>query len=322
MDAKNDYEPRPDFLDLEADFCLLDHTIDDGMMQQAVAGLASFTLDNLMSYLNYVIDPEMDNNNQLVCEETRNRGRLTGMLLSELTRRNRQKGKETEVYFNLNGRTFHYLFYGADCIDTVLVRNGKGDCILGNVATNGGDAKKVYAVNLQGRHILAEIGTGGTVEEVVAYEVKGHQVLYRAASEGAQVGALIAIDIGGEYPLQDVAEVNILGGSQGRRSTIGLFVGNSIHGKEPFKRFDEQDCIDQKILHNPGEIVSIGPLRSHQVNGILNLSDYFHGVVINCVSRLSEVTEEMIAIYRDPSNQKYTKHELGLRGLVTPYLPF
>lgn len=115
-------------------------------------------------------------------------GIYTGRLLQTLN--------ET-FYIDGKGAMFDYLFLSAKNVNSLIVKNFKGNYICNGVG-HGGKAELVIGLNIEGEAPFSGIGTGGEAELIVCKNIKGDKAFCSNAFYPANIDTLIVKDVQGK----------------------------------------------------------------------------------------------------------------------------
>ena len=131
-------------------------------------------------------------------------GKLTGVLLSILTKRNREKGNGTKLHVNGMGGEFHYLFCYARDVDQLIIENFKGVAIGHHMGSYEGRANIAVGLNNKSSALFSPIGArGGSVGIVIANHNHGETITAGvAANKGHADLVLLRENKGGSQALK------------------------------------------------------------------------------------------------------------------------
>ncbi len=134
------------------------------------------------------------------------RGLYTGMLASELTRRNQEEGKRTRISLNGGRGDFPYLLYFAHTLDEVVVEGFNGDYILGYAGSNGGRVKNAVLKDIKGKRAGAGIARYGRAGIVTMADITGNSAGADIAGDGGRADIVTMAGIEGNWAGASIAE--------------------------------------------------------------------------------------------------------------------
>ncbi|MBT5022880.1 hypothetical protein HOK51_07660 [Candidatus Woesearchaeota archaeon] len=127
-------------------------------------------------------------------------GVLPGCLLTILTKRRREKNKQTFFHVDGEGMEYPYLFYSTQLADYLVVENFKGDHICNNVAV-GHDTfvNAVYCRNLEGKSNLSSIGmSGAKLNLAIGLDLRGDSTFFKPGYNSGSIGLIYSSGCEGE----------------------------------------------------------------------------------------------------------------------------
>ncbi len=122
------------------------------------------------------------------------RGLYSGCLLHILTERNREKKRETAFSFEGEGKNFDYLFSFAQEVDTLHIKNCRGDGIAGYLGSYEGHLDQLLLTGNKGNALANGAGSyGGHAGTVLAGNNQGDWTAGWAGSESGYVDAVLVV---------------------------------------------------------------------------------------------------------------------------------
>ncbi len=122
------------------------------------------------------------------------RGIYSGCLLHLLTERNKEKKEGTDFCFDGEGKRFDYLFSFAKEVDTLHLKNCRGDGIAGYLGSYGGHLNQLLLTSSKGNALANWVGSyGGHAGTVLAGNNQGDWTAGWAGSESGHVDAVLVV---------------------------------------------------------------------------------------------------------------------------------
>ena len=183
-------------------------------------------------------------------------GFYTGALLSNLTERNRAKGKRTQVCIDGDGMTFNYLFNHAKHVDDLIIKNFEGTNMCSQLGREG-DVDFVMCSNLSGFGPMDLLGMNGSVNFVIAKDIEANSPLFRVAENGSS---------------KFIAGINLIDGMMGNTFDVGdsdLAIIKDCYFKQ---------IIDRNQWNRKANVVYVDSIK-----GKLTLSEYNEPNVGTCI---------------------------------------
>ncbi len=230
-------------------------------------------------------------------------GFYSGVLLSYLTEKNWKEGKRTIIKIDFGGNEFNNLFYYAECVDVVIVKNLIGNSALYGVASYGGKANQVIGIDIEGddalgrvasfyrgkvdqvigidikgRNALSEVASGGGVNQVIGVNIKGCMAFYRVGYRG-KANQVIGVGISGDGALCEVASY------RGRANQV---IGIDIEGNNALGRVASEGGKVNQVIGAciKGNFALYGVGSYEEVNQVIKVDIKGNGVLYGMANQV------------------------------------